>query len=29
MLIAQAMVENMQLLSSDSRLSDYEVARIW
>jgi PIN domain nuclease of toxin-antitoxin system len=29
MLIAQAMVENMQLLSRDSRLSDYEIKRIW
>jgi len=29
MLIAQAMVEDIQLLSSDSRLSDYEIARIW
>jgi len=29
MLIAQAMVEDMQLLSRDSRLSDYEITRIW
>ncbi len=29
MLVAQAMVEDMLLLSSDSRLSDYEITRIW
>lgn len=29
MLIAQAMVEDMQLLSRDSCLSDYEITRIW
>jgi PIN domain nuclease of toxin-antitoxin system len=29
MLIAQAMVEDMQLLSRNSRLSDYEITRIW
>lgn len=29
MLIAQAMVENMQLLSSDRRLSDYAITRVW
>ena len=29
MLIAQAMVEDMLLLSRDSRLSDYEITRIW
>jgi PIN domain nuclease of toxin-antitoxin system len=29
MLVAQAMVEDMQLLSSDSRLSAYAVTRIW
>jgi len=29
MLIAQAMVEDMQLLSRDSRLSAYAVERIW
>ena len=29
MLVAQAMVEGMQLLSRDSRLSAYAVERIW
>jgi PIN domain nuclease of toxin-antitoxin system len=29
MLIAQAMVEGMQILSKDSRFSDYAVKRIW
>lgn len=29
MLIAQAMVEQMQLLSRDNRLSDYEIMRVW
>ena len=29
MLIAQAMVEDMLVLSRDSRLSDYEITRIW
>ena len=29
MMIAQAMVEDMLLLSRDSRLSDYEITRIW
>ena len=29
MLIAQAMVEDMLFLSRDSRLSDYEITRIW
>lgn len=29
MLIAQAVVENMQILSCDSRLSEYEITRIW
>jgi PIN domain nuclease of toxin-antitoxin system len=29
MLIAQAMVEDMQLLSAESRLSAYNVSRIW
>jgi PIN domain nuclease of toxin-antitoxin system len=29
MLIAQAMVEDMQLLSRDSRLSGYTINRIW
>ena len=29
MLIAQAMVENLQLLSRNSRLSAYKVERIW
>lgn len=29
MLIAQAMVEDMQLLSRDRRLSDYEITRVW
>lgn len=29
MLIAQAMVEEMQILSRDSRLSDYEITRVW
>ena len=29
MLIAQAMVEDMVLLSRDIRLSDYEVTRMW
>jgi len=29
MLVAQAIVENMQILSSDRRLSDYEITRIW
>lgn len=29
MLVAQAIVEDMQLLSSDCRLSDYEIKRIW
>lgn len=29
MLIAQAMVEDMLLLSRDTRLSDYEINRIW
>jgi PIN domain nuclease of toxin-antitoxin system len=29
MLIAQAIVENMQLLSRDTRLSDYAIERIW
>jgi PIN domain nuclease of toxin-antitoxin system len=29
MLIAQAIVEGMQLLSRDSRLSDYAIERVW
>lgn len=29
MLIAQAMVEDMVLLSRDIRLSDYEITRVW
>jgi PIN domain nuclease of toxin-antitoxin system len=29
MLIAQAMVEDLQLLSRDERLSAYEIKRIW
>ena len=29
MLIAQAMVEDLQLLSRDGRLSAYEIDRIW
>ena len=29
MLVAQAMVEDMQLLSRDNRLSSYEIKRIW
>ena len=29
LLIAQAMVEDMQLLSRDSRLSAYNIKRIW
>ena len=29
MLIAQALVEDMQLLSRDRRLSDYAIERIW
>ena len=29
MLIAQATVEGMQLLSRDSRLSDYAIERVW
>ena len=29
MLIAQAMVEDMLLLSRDVRLSDYEITRVW
>jgi PIN domain nuclease of toxin-antitoxin system len=29
MLIAQAIVEDMQLLSRDSRLSDYAIERVW
>jgi PIN domain nuclease of toxin-antitoxin system len=29
MLIAQAMVEDLQLLSRDGRLSTYEIKRIW
>ncbi|EFK05919.1 toxin-antitoxin system, toxin component, PIN family [delta proteobacterium NaphS2] len=29
MLIAQAMVEGMLLLSRDTRLSDYEITRVW
>ncbi len=29
MLVAQAMVENMHLLSRDNRLSSYEIKRIW
>jgi len=29
MLIAQAIVENMQLLSRDHRLSDYAIERVW
>jgi len=29
MLIAQAMAEDMQLMSRDSRLSDYDITRIW
>ena len=29
MLVAQAMVEDMQLLSRDTRLSSYEIKRIW
>lgn len=29
MLIDQAVVEDMLLLSPDSRLSDYEITRIW
>ena len=29
MLIAQAMVEDMLLLSRDTRLSDYEITRVW
>ena len=29
MLIAQAIVEEMQIMSRDSRLSDYDIERIW
>ena len=29
MLVAQAMVEDMRLLSRDNRLSSYEIKRIW
>lgn len=29
MLVAQAIVENMQLLSCDSRLSNYGIIRVW
>jgi PIN domain nuclease of toxin-antitoxin system len=29
MLVAQAMIDDMQLLSRDSRLSSYEIKRIW
>ncbi|MCG6878501.1 MAG: type II toxin-antitoxin system VapC family toxin [Deltaproteobacteria bacterium] len=29
MLIAQAIVEDMLLLSRDTRLSDYEITRVW
>ena len=29
MLVAQTIIENMLLLSRDSRLSDYEITRIW
>ena len=29
MIVAQAMVEGMQILSRDRRLSDYEITRIW
>ena len=29
MLVAQAMVENMHLLSRDNRLSSYRIKRIW
>jgi len=29
LLVAQALVEDMQLLSRDSRLSDYAIERIW
>jgi PIN domain nuclease of toxin-antitoxin system len=29
MLIAQAMIEDLQLLSRDDRLSAYEIERIW
>ncbi len=29
MLVAQAMVDDMQLLSRNSRLSSYEIKRIW
>ena len=29
MLIAQAMVEDMQFLSHDKRLSEYKIKRIW
>jgi PIN domain nuclease of toxin-antitoxin system len=29
MLVAQAMVDDMQLLSRDNRLSSYEIKRIW
>ncbi len=29
MLVAQAMVEGMKLLSRDNRLSSYEIKRIW
>ena len=29
MLVAQAMVDDMQLLSRDTRLSSYEIKRIW
>ena len=29
MLIAQAIVEEMQIMSRDSRLSDYAIERIW
>ena len=29
MIVAQAMVEGMQILSRDKRLSDYEITRTW
>ena len=29
MLVAQAIVEDMQLLSRDNRLSDYAIERVW
>jgi PIN domain nuclease of toxin-antitoxin system len=29
MLIAQAMVEDLQVLSRDVRLSDYDIERLW